>query len=161
MSRLSLSTHQTTDNKADNKTNKNQVLQSFIKAILQIGIIGAVWGFSVVIKKFIDLPMSSGVLGLFILLALLFSKIIKLEQISIGSRLILNEFVLLFLPLMMEMIQYKDLFVHQGVQIVITVVIGTAMVMLGSAITFIFANRVKKRWLKKSKSSSVNPTQNI
>ena len=78
------------------------------------------------------------------MLGLLSIKVIQLEWVNVAAKLILSELVLLFIPLMMSIIQYKDLFINQGLQLILTIVFGTAMVMLSSALTFVVGNRLQR-----------------
>ena len=75
---------------------------SFFSTSLQMVIIGSVWGMALGIEKLIHLPISSGVLGLFLMLGLLSIKVIQLEWVNVAAKLILSELVLLFIPLMMS-----------------------------------------------------------
>ena len=116
-----------------------------LKALLQVMLIGTVWCVSVVIEHFFNLPISSGVLGLFIMLVLLFSGAVKLSWVQLGAKLILGELVLLFIPLMMSLIKFKALFLTEGWQLIVTIVFSTAMVMLSSALTFVLGNRIHRK----------------
>ena len=55
-------------------------LTRFFQTALQLTIIGAVWSVSDLIVRFTHLPISSGVLGLFLMLALLGLGIIRRGQ---------------------------------------------------------------------------------
>ena len=88
--------------------------------------------------------MSSGIVGLFLMLGLLLTGVIKFAWVNVGAKFILGELVLLFIPLMMSITQYQQLFFAKGWQLMITIVVSTALVMLSSAITFMLGNRVKR-----------------
>ena len=115
-----------------------------VKILLQIVLIGLVWGSADILKKLFNLLMSSGILGLFLMLGLLLTGVIKLDWVNVGAKFILGELVLLFIPLMMSITQYQQLFFAKGWQLMITIVVSTALVMLSSAITFMLGNRVKR-----------------
>lgn len=118
--------------------------QPLLKILLQIALIGVVWGAADVLKKLFNLPMSSGIVGLFLMLGLLLTGVIKLNWVNVGAKFILGELVLLFIPLMMSITQYQQLFFAQGWQLMITIVVSTALVMLSSALTFMLGNRIKR-----------------
>ena len=103
--------------------------QPLVKILLQITLIGVVWGTADILKELFNLPMSSG---------------IKFAWVNVGAKFILGELVLLFIPLMMSITQYQQLFFAKGWQLMITIVVSTALVMLSSAITFMLGNRVKR-----------------
>lgn len=115
-----------------------------VKILLQIALIGVVWGLADILKKLFNLPMSSGIVGLFLMLGLLLTGVIKLNWVNVGAKFILGELVLLFIPLMMSITQYQQLFFAKGWQLMITIVVSTALVMLSSALTFMLGNRVKR-----------------
>ncbi len=119
-----------------------------VKILLQIALIGLVWGLADILKKLFNLPMSSGIVGLFLMLGLLLTGVIKLDWVNVGAKFILGELVLLFIPLMMSITQYQQLFFAKGWQLMITIVVSTALVMLSSAITFMLGNRVKRAWYR-------------
>nr|WP_227522635.1 CidA/LrgA family protein [Moraxella osloensis] len=109
-----------------------------------------VWGLADILKKLFNLPMSSGIVGLFLMLGLLLTGVIKLDWVNVGAKFILGELVLLFIPLMMSITQYQQLFFARGWQLMITIVVSTALVMLSSAITFMLGNRVKRAWYRRT-----------
>ena len=121
-----------------------------VKILLQIALIGVVWGAAEIFKKLFNLPMSSGIVGLFLMLGLLLTGVIKLDWVNVGAKFILGELVLLFIPLMMSITQYQQLFFAKGWQLMITIVVSTALVMLSSAITFMLGNRVKRAWYRRT-----------
>ena len=100
-----------------------------VKILLQITFIGVVWGTADILKKLFNLPMSSGIVGLFLMLGLLLTGVIKLDWVNVGAKFILGELVLLFIPLMMSITQYQQLFFAKGWQLMITIVVSTALVM--------------------------------
>lgn len=118
--------------------------QPLVKILLQITLIGVVWGTADILKKLFNIPMSSGIVGLFLMLGLLLTGVIKLAWVNVGAKFILGELVLLFIPLMMSITQYQQLFFAKGWQLMITIVVSTVLVMLSSAVTFMLGNRVKR-----------------
>lgn len=138
----------------------NHCLQTYpiLKGIVQICLIFMVWGMALLFVNIGHLSVSSGVLGLFIMLALLFSGVFKLSWVNVGSKMILGELVMMFIPLMMSMTQYKDLFVYEGWQLLVTIVFSTAMVMLSSALTFTLGNRLQRHFYRKSHTKKMSQT---
>ncbi|BFL70196.1 hypothetical protein SKB0120_12580 [Moraxella osloensis] len=124
--------------------------QPLVKILLQITLIGVVWGTADILKKLFNIPMSSGIVGLFLMLGLLLTGVIKLAWVNVGAKFILGELVLLFIPLMMSITQYQQLFFAKGWQLMITIVVSTVLVMLSSAVTFMLGNRVKRAWYRRT-----------
>ena len=103
--------------------------------LLQILLILMVWGFAYTIQKILHLPIASGVLGFFILLFLLETQWIRLEQVEHGANLLLTELLLFFIPPVVGVIQYQQLLIISGWKIVIIIFISTFMVMASSMLS--------------------------
>lgn len=103
--------------------------------LLQILLILMVWGFAYTIQKLLHLPIASGVLGFFILLFLLETQWIRLEQVEHGANLLLTELLLFFIPPVVGVIQYQQLLIISGWKIVIIIFISTFMVMASSMLS--------------------------
>lgn len=124
-------------------------LTRFFQTALQLAIIGAVWGVSDLIVRFTHLPVSSGVLGLFLMLALLGLGIIRPDMVGRGAKWALGELVFFFIPIMVSVLQYQDLLMSEGWQLILTIAVGTALVMISTALTLDFCYRWKRRLYKK------------
>lgn len=92
-----------------------------------------IWWIGSLIQKIFHLPISAGVIGLLLLTAALLSGLFKLEWIKQGADLILAELVLFFVPIVVGLIKYKELFLTQGWQLIAAVVLGTMCVMVCTA----------------------------
>ncbi|ENU20021.1 hypothetical protein F994_01068 [Acinetobacter bohemicus ANC 3994] len=103
--------------------------------LLQIFLILMVWGFAYTIQKILHLPIASGVLGFFILLFLLETRWIRLEQVEHGANLLLTELLLFFIPPVVGVIQYQQLLMNSGWKIVIIIFISTFLVMASSMLS--------------------------
>ena len=121
----------------------------FFQTALQLAIIGAVWGVSELIVRFTHLPVSSGVLGLFLMLTLLGCRIIRPGMVEHGAKWALGELVFFFIPIMVSVLQYQDLLMSEGWQLILTIAVGTALVMISTALTLDFCYRWKRRLYKK------------
>ncbi len=126
-----------------------ETLVHFIRIACQLAIIGAVWVVAELVCRTTGLPVSSGVLGLFLMLGLLVSGIIKVGMVDAGAKWVLAELVFFFIPIMVSVVQYKDLLLAEGWQLLITIGAGTALVMLSTAFTLNYCYRLQRRWHKK------------
>lgn len=126
-------------------------IQQYLRILLQLGLLIAIWLLGAQIQQWLNLPISGGVIGLLLVLAALLSGILKLEWIEAGSNFILAELVLLFIPCVVGIMKYKDLFISQGWQLVLSVVLGTLFVMVITAYTvawgFKLENAIKAKRL--------------
>ena len=107
-------------------------LKKLKTASCQIIIILAVWSCAYVLQKLLNLPVASGVLGFFLLLFLLEMKWLKLAHVERGANLLLAELLLFFIPPVVGVIQYQDLLIASGWQILLVILISTALVMMVS-----------------------------
>ena len=107
-------------------------LKKLKTASYQIIIILAVWSCADVLQKLLNLPVASGVLGFFLLLFLLEMKWFKLAHVERGADLLLAELLLFFIPPVVGVIQYQDLLIASGWQILLVILISTALVMMVS-----------------------------
>ncbi|MDO5640708.1 MAG: CidA/LrgA family protein [Neisseria sp.] len=126
-----------------------ETLVHFIRIGGQLAIIGAVWGAAEIICRTTGLPLSSGVLGLFVMLGLLAAGVVKPGMVDAGAKWVLGELVFFFIPIMVSVVQYKDLLLAEGWQLLLTIGAGTALVMLSTAFTLNYCYRLQRRWHKK------------
>ncbi|MHA3092778.1 CidA/LrgA family protein [Acinetobacter brisouii] len=117
-----------------------------LKLLPQLGLLAIFWWCGNLIHQKFSLPISSGILGMFLLLICLFAGLIKLEQVALGANAVLAELVLFFVPIVVAVVQYKQLFLTEGWQIVVSIGIGTMLVMLSTSLTIHYTYRLKKYW---------------
>src|SRR5574343_1689569 len=120
--------------------------KQLFKLLLQLGVLAIFWWCGNLIHQKLSLPISSGILGMFLLLACLFAGWIKLEQVALGANAVLAELVLFFVPIVVAVVQYKQLFLSEGWQIVVSIGLGTMLVMLSTSLTIHYSYRLKKYW---------------
>jgi holin-like protein len=109
--------------------------------------LGAIWVLaSFLIQKF-AIPLSAGVLGFFAVLLLLWSGALRSEWVSGGAGLMLNDLVLFFIPAVVAVIKYADLFRAEGIQLVGAIAVGTVLVMASTAVAVHFGCLLQRRIL--------------
>ena len=116
-----------------------------LKIIFQLSLLIFIWWIGSVLQKLLNIPVSAGVIGLFLMLFALLSGVFKLQWIKSGSDFILGELVLFFIPCVVGLIKYKHLFITQGWQMVVAVVIGTVTVMVSTAYAVHFGFKLESR----------------
>jgi len=114
----------------------------FFQSVKQILILVAFWAMGFFLNKH-GIPISSGILGMLLLLICLFLKVIKIDQVGIGASVVLGELLLFFVPVVVAVVQYKTLFKTEGWQIVLSIALGTILVMLSTCLTIHYYNRLK------------------
>ena len=101
-------------------------------ACSQILLILAVWAIASVLQNLLNFPIASGVIGFFLLLMLLHTQWLKLENVEHGADVLLGELLLFFIPPVVGIIQYQELLIASGWKILFVIIISTAMVMMTS-----------------------------
>ncbi|ARP90680.1 hypothetical protein CAL14_10500 [Bordetella genomosp. 9] len=98
------------------------------------------------LTAWLRLPLAPGVVGLLAVLALLLSGAVRVEWIKGGANWMLNELVLFFIPSVVAVVKYSDLFRREGVQLVLAIGFGTLLVMAATALA-VHAGRRLEDWL--------------
>jgi len=123
----------------------NQQFTSVFTSILQIGFLIAFWWMGSIIQKLFHLPISAAVIGLFMVLIGLGSGVLKLNWIKSGSDFILSQLVLFFIPCFIGLMKYKTLFITEGWQLILAVVLGTICVMIFTAYSVHLGFKLEKK----------------
>ncbi len=113
----------------------------------QLSLLFLFWAFGLLLQRTFNLPISAGVLGLFSMLTLLLTGLLPLHWIKAGSDLILSELVLFFVPCVVGLINYQQLFIQQGWQLVLAVLLGSLCVLIVTAYT-VFIGFKMEAWIK-------------
>lgn len=101
---------------------------------LQIAGLIAIWWASEVLVRALALPMPGGVVGLAVLLVLLASGRVRIAWFSRGSSGLLDHMLLFFVPATMALLDHPELFSLTGLKVLIVIVVGTLLVMTGTAL---------------------------
>ncbi|EPF74270.1 CidA/LrgA family protein [Acinetobacter rudis] len=106
--------------------------QHHLTVLSQLALIILVWAAADLIQTTFQLPIASGVLGLFLLLLLLQLKWIKLSMVEQGAQFLLRNLLLFFIPPVVGLIQYQELLWQRGGQLVFAITVSTICVMVSS-----------------------------
>ena len=106
---------------------------SLIKTTVQLALLLLFWTIGYGLQQRFHVPISAGVLGLFLALAALLCGVLKLDWIKGGADFVLGELVLFFVPCVVGLLKYQALFQSQGWQLISTIAIGTVCVMVATA----------------------------
>jgi len=79
--------------------------------------------------NWLHLPIPGSIVGIALLFALLKLKIIRLSWIERGSKWLLAEMLLFFVPAAVGIIKYQDLVIHSGLFIFLTIALSSLAVM--------------------------------
>ena len=124
-------------------------IQYVLKVTAQLLFLIGLWWISALIQQYFHLPISAGVIGLILLLLALMSGMMKLAWIKSGADFILAELVLMFIPCVVGLVRYKQLFITQGWQLILAVVLGTLCVMVMTAYSVHFGFKLERKLQQK------------
>jgi holin-like protein len=105
-------------------------MRKLLKTTAQVLLFIVLAQLSDAIVEWLHLPISGSIVGIFILFALLQLKVVRMEWIELGSKWLLAEMLLFFIPAAVGITNYKSLVVHSGIFIFLSILISTIAVML-------------------------------
>ena len=116
-----------------------------MKYVYQIGIISAISFVAELLYAFLPLPVPASVYGLLILLALLLTKIVKVEQIEDVADWLLKIMPILFVGPCVGLITSFDVINGQLLPLVLMCVVSTIGVMIVTSVAAQAVIRMKNR----------------
>ncbi|WP_194089051.1 CidA/LrgA family protein [Vibrio hibernica] len=126
------------------------MIPSKIKTIslifIQVISLCLLWLFADQAVRILHIPMPSNVFGLFVLLVLMFTGIINIKWLKAGSMWLLAEMLLFFIPAVIAIINYQDLFIHDGIKIMAVILLSTCFVL---GVTAYVVERIYRYEVKK------------
>lgn len=105
-----------------------------LKTIGQVAFLCILSVFSNYLVQFFHLPLPGSIVGIFILVLLLQTKIISIKQVELGANLLLAELLLFFIPSAVGIIKYENLLEANGVRILLIIAAGTVIVMASTGL---------------------------
>ncbi|MDR3517869.1 MAG: CidA/LrgA family protein [Azospirillaceae bacterium] len=102
---------------------------------VQIGLLIGLWWLSDTAVRYLEIPVPGAVIGLAALLVLLISGWAPAAWFRRGTKGLLDHMLLFFLPAAMALLDHRDLFGVAGLKVVLAVVVGTVLVMVGTALS--------------------------
>ncbi len=79
------------------------------------------------------LPIPAGVIGMMLLVGLLLTRVVPEKAVQSGSRFLLSELLLFFIPPVVSILKYWSMLRDEGWMLVTALVIGTVVVLSGTA----------------------------
>jgi holin-like protein len=113
--------------------------------VWQVGVLIAAWWLADQAAAALHLPFSGGVVGLFVLVALLLAGWVKPAAIELGANWLLANMLLFFIPLVVSVVQFTELLKTQGVTLLLDIGLGFASVMLATALTVEWVCRLERK----------------
>ena len=79
-----------------------------------------------------NLPIPGSVLGMGILFLLLIFEWVPEHMLRVGAAWLIGDLLLFFIPPVISVIKYEGLLEHYGLKLILTLVLGTAIVMVST-----------------------------
>ena len=118
-----------------------------MKVLLQIGIIFGLFWLSQGIEMILPFPLPASVISLLLLLTLLCTGAIKLEQIREKTDFILGNLAFFFVPISVSIVNYVDLILEDGVAFLVICLVSTVLTFAATA----WAVQLTNRWINQKK----------
>lgn len=116
-----------------------------VQTTWQVGVLIAAWWLADEAASALHLPFSGGVVGLFVLVALLLSGWVRPTTIELGANWLLANMLLFFIPLVVSVVQFTQLLKTQGLMLFVNIGLGFASVMLATALTVEWVCRYERK----------------
>ncbi|WP_158601854.1 CidA/LrgA family protein [Pararobbsia silviterrae] len=120
-------------------------LSRYVRIAAGVAALSGVWWIASWLVARCHLPVSAGVVGLILLLALLLTGRVPVDGIAAGARWMLAELLLFFVPAVVSIIEYGHLLRHDGLQLMIIIVAGTVAVMVVTGLVVESVTRIETR----------------
>ncbi|MGK5055544.1 CidA/LrgA family protein [Janthinobacterium sp. LB2P49] len=116
-----------------------------VHTVWQVGVLIAAWWLADEAASALHLPFSGGVVGLFVLVALLLAGWVRPAAIELGANWLLANMLLFFIPLVVSVVQFTQLLKSQGLMLFVNIGLGFASVMLATALTVEWVCRYERK----------------
>lgn len=132
---------------------------NIVRIIIQIAIL---FGFSFLgnlVHVYLHIPLPGSIIGLLLLFLVLSLNVFSVKWIEKGAGLLLAFLPLLFVPTLVGIIKYPELFTGKGILVILVVVISTIITMIAAGkASEVTGNKMKEReqkenWHKHSSQS--------
>ena len=121
------------DSSSHSPSSSAATLRRVLRVLTQIALLSAIWFAAKELVDLLSLPISAGVLGLLGVLALLLSGLISTRALKDGADRLTGELILFFIPSVVAVVKYAALLRATGVQILVSIIVGTLLVMVTTA----------------------------
>jgi holin-like protein len=128
--------------------------RKIMRTLVQVVMLSAVWlAASSLSSQYLPV-VPAGVLGMFLVLAVLWLGWLPLAWCQDGARWLLAEMLLFFIPAVVAIVQYPDVIKSAGIKILMVIVASTLIVMVATSLAVDRCYRIeimlKRRWRSKT-----------
>ena len=115
------------------------------RRVLQIAVMLGFWILGEGLVHLTEMPIPGGIVGMAIVLTLLSTHRISAQSIGRGANWLITEMLLFFVPAVMVVLDHRELLSIIGVKLAAIIVVGTVLIMSGTALTVEFCQRWRMR----------------
>ena len=87
------------------------------------------------LAQLLGLPVPGGVIGMALVLLLLATRRLRVRNVHRGASWLLGEMLLFFVPAVMSLLDHREFLGLLGLKLLAVILLGTALVMTGTALT--------------------------
>ncbi|MFG5777939.1 CidA/LrgA family protein [Comamonas sp. J-3] len=127
-------------------------LQRITATALQVLLLCAIWLAAEALRSHMGWKMPAGLIGFAVLAVGLFSRIIKTRWFASGTRWLLSDMLLFFIPGLLVVVNYGDLVRNQGLRILLVIVLSTVCVMAATAVVVDAVYRLELRLAQRKRT---------
>lgn len=134
------------------ETSARRALQGLARAarvVLQVALLTGFWFVAEEISSRWLPQLPAGVLGMFLLLCGLLTRTLQLNWFKLGARWLLAEMLLFFIPAVIAVVKYPEMMRHQGLAILLVIVLSTLFVMAVTALAVDGVYRLELLWRRR------------
>ncbi|MDQ0504812.1 CidA/LrgA family protein [Xanthobacter agilis] len=113
--------------------------------LLQIAVLALFWMLGEAVVRLAHVPLPGGIIGMAVVLALLASGWIRPIAVRRGASWLIAEMLLFFVPAVMAVLDHHEFVGLLGLKIVAVILVGTVLVMGGTALTVDLCYRWRAR----------------
>ncbi|MCF4165263.1 CidA/LrgA family protein [Zavarzinia compransoris] len=113
--------------------------------LVQLGLIVGFWWLGDAAVRAIGLPVPGGVIGMLLMLGLLLARGIGPCSVRRGADVLLGDMLLFFVPAVMGLLDHGEFLGLLGAKIFLLILVGTLLVMAGTALTVELVQRLMAR----------------
>ncbi|TGE34335.1 CidA/LrgA family protein [Desulfosporosinus sp. Sb-LF] len=121
-------------------------MTQWLRFTSQIALLWLIYKLGNIVAETTNFPIPGNVFGMIILFLLMLTGIIQLEWIEEGADLLFKHLAFFFIPIAVGLMQWIGLFKLSGLQLLLSIILGTAVciMVMGSVATFFVRFRSQK-----------------
>ena len=127
-------------------------VQRVAATALQVLLLSAIWLAAEALRSHMGWKMPAGLIGFAVLAVGLFSRVIQTRWFASGTRWLLSDMLLFFIPGLLVVLNYGDLVRNQGLRILLVIVLSTVCVMAATAVVVDAVYRLELRLAQRKRT---------